>query len=281
MKYLKNTFLVTACVAAVGLGAISAQAAQSNGFFGYLDGMYALKSNGEKTYQGYFPVPSIRPGDGFGIDGLVGMNLWDRWDAAVAGGYSELSRGKESNPSDPTDSFRVNESYSWHVDGTVGYNPEFGMGNVRLFAGLRLREWKHKFDLVRPRPVNCCALNTKAWGIGPLIGFDGNIPLNETFGFFGGAELAVLFGKRKFNRGPGTPNLATGNSSKTMVDVGAKAGVNIHLMDGVSAGVGYKVSLTTNTTFSNAGLFSGNNPSGNANRVIHGPFARISFDLPK
>ncbi len=251
-------------------------------FYGHFEGMYAVGNQGEGTIQdpGIPPLTSdVKPGDGWGIHGLLGFRFDEVWDFALSGGHVDLSKGKsDGNPLPNT--FGVDDASTWNIDGTIGYNLlVMAPAQARVFGGVRYREWDHDFQFRPDVPLGCCGLQSETWGVGPLAGFSGSVPIDEALSIFGGAEVAVLFGKTRFRQLPAV-GVTSGSSNRTMVDLGAHLGLNLLVADNVELGAGYRVLWTSGATYKNRGLLAfAVGPSGSSDALVHGPFGRLSIKL--
>jgi len=272
--------------AGVAVGVLMASSVQAQvqtgpGFFGYLDGMYALPLN-----TGYRTIPRDRhrTGSVWGFDAKAGYRFDAAWDIALGGRYVKPTKGKPSRLS----LFGWDDAGGqyWNIDGEVGYTLSGPGWGVRPFLGVRYQRWKREFtSLTLPllpfptaRPMN---YENESWGIGPRLGIDGSFRLDGPLSLFGGVDTAFLFGRnRQSERIAPTPaglgGFSAASSKRWFVwDIGAKIGLDWEVTPLFHIAVGYRVDWLRGIHSTYIGFVDHGSSS---NELIHGPFVRLAYN---
>jgi hypothetical protein len=124
-------------------------------------------------------------------------------------------------------------------------------------------------------------MKRKFTGIGPRLGFDAMLPLNERFSFDIGAAGALLFGKQKFDAdadysafgGPGGSNDDSRSENVFVPKLEASAAFSWLISDNAQFSLGYRVDSYWDI-YDN-GIMSGDRDEGD--RIIHGPFIKFTI----
>lgn len=250
-------------------------AASEPTLFGYIEGAYLFKEAGDGIVQRTAP-PTVKAGDGGSGAGEIGYRLDSNWDVAARFRIWSLGAG-ETDHGGPVNDFGVDASKGYHIDAQVGYRPNIAPDlNLRTFAGIRYLRWDQDYGFHPDAPLNCCFMNTKATGVGPVIGLDGSYGVTEKISIIGGAELAVLFGDLDQNGGTGIHTGAPDSVSRTFLNAGGYVGAQYNFTDKIGLALGYRADLITNAGFSEFNL-NGTAPDGKSDILVHGVFARLAF----
>lgn len=244
--------------------------------FGYVEGGYLFKEIGDGIRQ-TTSLPFVNAGDGGSGAGELGYRLDGNWDVAARFRVWSLGAGETDHGGSVND-FGVDASRGYHIDAQVGYRPNIAPDlNLRAFAGVRYLQWDQDYGFHPDSPLNCCFMNTKASGVGPVAGLDGSYGVSEKISIIGGAELAVLFGDLKQQSGPSVHSSAPESVSRTFLNAGGYIGAQYNFTDKIGLALGYRADLVTNAGFSEFNLFGNAAPDGKSDIVVQGVFARLAF----
>lgn len=270
---MRKRVWVGAAIAVLAANTAQAQVQTGPGFFGYIDGMYVLPTD---TNRSSFLLGN-RAGQGWSVDGRIGYRFDGPWDIALGGRFFDQSRGKNrfsgiSNRGDGT---------YWNLDGDVGYTLSGPGWGVRPFLGVRYQHWRmtvQKLSTV----VGHNSVYGESWGVGPRLGVDAAINLSGPISLFGGIDTSFLYG-RVTDTVKNTPGRAGGGNfpnarernartySRLIWDIGALLGVDVEVAPQVHVAIGYKVEWFD-------GLQSRDFGRGRAGELIHGPFLRLAYN---
>jgi outer membrane protein OmpA-like peptidoglycan-associated protein len=259
---------------AMGTLAGTAQAqVQQPGFFGYVDGLYALPTSSHSTVTD-FPLlgsGTMRAGDGWSIDGKLGYRFDGPWDIALGGRFMDQSVGRGSGIAD----FHKTDGTLWVVDLEGGYTisgPGFG---IRPSIGVRYQYWKSTYADGIGIGFNG---TDRTWGIGPRVAVDGSLNLFGPVSLFAGAETSFLFGKERNVISIGGLGSAASSRSRMVWDVGAKIGLDWEVAPLVHIAAGYRFDWFDGVQSQRLVSASTGAPSGRAGELIHGPFIRVAYN---
>lgn len=189
-------------------------------------------------------------------------------------------------------------------DAELGYRiPQWSGANVRVFAGPRVlnahQDIAYSYLDVADFNVFGPTTTTKLgnfdhdidlWGVGPRVGLDASVPLSQTMPVSldltgaGSAIFSHVTNDSSFafnNFGLTGAGASTIKSSRTIYELEASAGLSYHLGHTTTLEAGYQVQqwyrLATSVNAANtAGAFV----EGTENVLVHGPFAKITVELP-
>ena len=238
--------------------------------------------------------PSIKPRRGLSFSGEIGYQFAESpWSVRfrVGHGFSKKRRGGIFLVPTYYPSYVVHVTASkkerlTFIDFEAGRDIGIGgaEGNATLFAGLRFARFRAKengnvnlYYYGYPYYGSAGSIKRTFTGIGPRVGLNFRMPLNEVFAFRLDAAGALLFGKRKFRS---SGSFAGTNRSKSTVvpNVDAFAGIawTPASMPNLQLTVGYGVNAYFNMVDRGGPLFA----NGSGDRIIHGPRIglRINFD---
>ncbi len=296
----------------------SASAPFREHWFFSLEGGYA--ANASPSNLGFSPsdpylsyLTPLRPGAGGGFVGAtIGHTMGPEWDAALS--YHATLFGKSSETAAanlpaffPVTSSTLAASASsglWYqtFDVEVGYHPPARLAeNVRVFFGPRiltahssinygfnnsgtdgggtfdkLGNFSHDIDLA---------------GIGPRAGFEASVPLaftNAPITFdvsgAGSAIFTVVQDSYSYSSSAVTPTVTGGADSEhhpVVYGLEGKAGLSYHMNGSTTLEAGYQVeqwyNLATSVSLAtDTGVYQG----GYSNVLSHGPFGKITVELP-
>jgi len=266
---MKKLLMAGAAMGALVAGSAQAQV-QTFGFYGYIDGMYALKTT---TNNKEFALPGFavaHSGDGWGVDGKLGYRFdGTPWDIALGGRYLDQSKGKAEGD---TFGWRNTDGKYWNVDLEAGYTMSGPGWGVRPLLGVRYQNWKAEFtDQVAPLFQS----TQKSYGVGPRIGVDGSLRIAESISLFGGIDTSFLFGKAKSS----TVNYSAGGKKSRMFwDVGGKIGVDWEVAPLFHIAAGYKAEWFDGIHYETPANGAATGPAGRGGELIHGPFVRLTYN---
>jgi opacity protein-like surface antigen len=243
-------------------------------WFGYVEGGYVFPTNShnrEFEPSSFDRFDEARTGGGgYGV-GKLGYRVDDVWDVAAAFRYLKQSSGRIS---DDEYGWRFTGGQYWNVDVEAGYNVQQDDWSLRPFAGLRYQNYRA--DFTDQDTSDTYSASAKSWGLGPRVGLDVSKPVAEQVSFFASADASVLFGKIKADLQYGGAEAFS--DSRTFGTAGAKAGLAWEFAPGVKLGAGYQVEYLSSIGYKTFDDHTNSVPSGHASQLIHGPFARLSFN---
>ncbi|MDF3073782.1 MAG: outer membrane protein and related peptidoglycan-associated protein [Alphaproteobacteria bacterium] len=270
---LRNVLLAGVAAAALTsiAGAASAQV-QTPGFFGSLEGWYILDSGNDKIYS----QPSnlgAAPDDGFGGKAYLGY-AFGSFDIAVGGQLSDLSKDvnrKGANGREVTVDGDV-----WAIDGEVGYTFRWSQTGLRLHLGARYAQFDHDRDWEWAGPD---AINKQEWeGVGPRGGFDFAAGVGSGFTIFGGAAVSYLFGEIDSRYKPNAGGDIKRKINSDVWNVEGNIGVAYEVAPLVNIAAGYRAQYWDDVAHKNGSLNNGS-IGGGVDRLMHGPFVRLSYNI--
>jgi len=283
-KIIRTALFAGTAMAAVATGMPQEAAAQSQmpGFFGSLSGWYYLDSGSDRTsYQKRNFKGASHPDDGFGGKVYLGYRFMGSLDLAFGFQGSQLNGKKEAFPSAKA----TTKAHYWAVDGEIGYNTMLGGAGLRLFAGARYAQFDHRskfFGSIDGQFFK--SYNNDYSGIGPRIGADFSTRLgNSNFSIFGDVAGSVLFGTLKGHHEQlfcGSGCTSDDKGSRTVFNAEGQLGLGYEIAPAVTIGAGYRVEYwdgVADKTFVPSG--SSLSRSGRSDRLMHGPFARLSYNF--
>jgi hypothetical protein len=228
-------------------------------------------------------------------------------------GYDLLIRGRY----DVTNSKDIAQTFGFYSDGAsqpdggtatyqethtgldfeVGHDVGIGgIGNVRLFAGARYARfhgqssfstYQYESDWnsdggTRADQHAVGEINRTFTGIGPRIGFNGSLPISGIFGLDYAASGALLFGDRATTVSFSTYELQgvkpEGSSKLVMVpNLEASAALTVRPFDNTKLSLGYRIDAYYGVM--DTGLPGVEDGPNKQNRVIQGPFAKLTMDF--
>jgi outer membrane protein OmpA-like peptidoglycan-associated protein len=268
-----------ALLAGVALGSVAiAQSAsaqvQAPGFFGSLTGMYIVDSGSDKIIS----LPSglgASPDDGLAGKAYLGYGF-GAMDIAFGGELGKLSKDKATLGSR---TLTVKADY-WDVDAELGYTMRWTDTGLRLFAGARYAQFNHDRQFTFP-PV--AAKDSQEWtGFGPRVGLDfaTRLGAGSSFSIFGGAAVSYLFGDIDSKYRPSVgPNINLKNKNADVLNGEAQLGVAWEIAPAFSIAAGYRAEMWDGVAHKNGALNNGPAGKSNVDRLIHGPFVRLAFNI--
>lgn len=247
---------------------------------------------------------SLNPGqNGFQGRFELGQRLNDHWDYKV--GLGAIYLNEDTSTHEETDTF-INIPVSRTTEGSqntnlrvldieVGYRPdEFGGLQTRLFAGVRglnsttEMNWKTSEALDKMGEFQ-----DSTYAIGPRIGVDVMVPLNlPDVALVGSASGSALFGytESEYHDAGLIPSIqelaeqeeTDWNSSEVIWNVEGMAGVSFGIGDKADLTLGYRAAqysglMIERSDINKVGDFS---DDGRSDLLVHGPFARLTVEIP-
>lgn len=272
-----------------------------------LEGQYLL-FDGDSALYGAGEQDSLaiqlKPKDGWGVGAEVGFQPGDSpWSFVGRLRYGESSKKDGSDSSGWVDgaSFLRSTSTADHrernaiVDLEIGRDVGLGAlgdgSGLRLFGGLRYGQFKGKggdqTSVVFSNPFDSGSgysdvdFTRTFAGIGPRIGFDAIMPLDDRFSFDFGASGALLFGKQKlkdsgqgYNQDDDSFFEVDDRRSKSVVvpNLEATAAISWRVTDNAKVALGYRVDSYFDV-YDVSGPFDDRDEG---DRIIHGPFIKLT-----
>ena len=274
-------------IAAVAQTSPAQAQVQAPGFFGSATGWwYPWNSTGSKF--NYFDSDDAnshsKPGDGPGGKAYAGYRFSNPYDIAVGLQGTWLSKGKKGNAIDsgtPSSPFNIQQkAWYWAGDVELGYNGSDGMQlGYRLFAGARYVEWKHTSNGLSNEGGNVTATD-KFTGWGPRIGASGAYRFGpgSNWSLFADVAGAYLLGSRHAHattgEGPGSAK-----NGKNSWNAEGEVGLSYDVGSNVNIGAGYRGEYWSNVAFSHLDKDDASIMFGGANRIVHGPFVRVAYNI--
>jgi hypothetical protein len=261
-------------------------------------------------------LPPIGPGHAGGTFALwAGRTFGPQWDWAV--GYRDTLLGTShatvattlplnllgtfNNLSDTASSSLRFQTF----DAEVGYRvPQWSWANVRVFAGPRVLNAHQEITYSYLNASDAVGgtftklgnfdHDISLWGVGPRVGLDASVPLFQgvpvTLDLSGSGSAIFSRTTHDFNfafNNQTFPAPITGSgashitSSHTVYDLEASAGLSYHVGHGATVEAGYQVQQWYRLATSvNSASSAGDFVEGRTNVLVHGPFAKITVELP-
>ena len=253
----------------------------------------------------------LKPGrDGGTFAFAFGYAFAPQWDWAVA--YRVASLRTDSVSSSTVDDFGVgadivnasasNRFWYQHFDLEIGYRPpQWQAANVRVFVGPRVLNARNKihyeYDGVSSiigvgsfDKLGNFANDVDLWGIGPRAGLQASVPLAQSplsldvlgsaSAIFSRVDHRSVFSFDKDAGDSGSGN-STVRSSRTVYNLEGSAALGYKPNNAVLVQVGYQAqkwwNLATSITSADA---EGRFQRGESDVLVHGPFAKITVELP-
>jgi major outer membrane protein len=258
----------------------------------------------------------LRPGGNGGfVGGTIGHTMGPEWDAALSYHATLLGKSNENiTASPPPAGFVTSNALTasassglWYqtFDAEVGYHPPAWLAeNVRLFFGPRiltahssinygfndsgtdfigvpgtfdkLGNFSHDIDLA---------------GIGPRAGFEASVPLAFTtapitfdISGAGSAIFTLVQDSYSYSSSAVTPTVTGGAESEhhpIVYGLEGKAGLSYHMNGSTTLEAGYQVEQWYNLATSvSLATDTGTYQGGHSSVLSHGPFGKITVELP-
>jgi outer membrane protein OmpA-like peptidoglycan-associated protein len=254
------------------------------GFFGALSGWYNLDAGTDRTVartifgfdrrQG-----ATHPDGGPGAKLYLGYRFAQMSDVALGLQGSRLNKNKRSLPAADAST----EAWYGAVDAELGHSIVIDRAAIRLFGGLRYARFNHRNEAFDGFDVKTFTNNY--WGVGPRVGADFNLRLgNSAFSLFGDVAGSALFGKlsgkHQFEDCANSSDCSYRNvETRTVWNAEGQIGVAYEVAPGVNLGVGYRAEYWSGVADASYYLLDDVIRSGRVDRVMHGPFARVSYNF--
>jgi len=276
-------------------------------WWGALEGQYLFFGGDSAVYGPHEDDPlalSLKPKNGWGIGGEVGFQPADSpWSLVGRLRYGESNKDDgESNYDYASEEppFSVDASGSanhreQHYIADFEIGRDVGLGtlgddsNIRLIAGVRYAHFKGKGTFLSGFTVSGqngdegyadVDMKRSFNGIGPRLGFDAMVPLADRFALDAGVAGALLFGKQKLSAsGVGgfageVEDIDAGRSKTVLVpNLEASAALSWLVAENAKFSLGYRVDSYFDVY--DVGATGGDYENGD--RVLHGPFVKISI----
>ena len=292
-RYARRALLTSVSAAALVL-VVNAQAEAQNAspaWWASVEGQYnSVQGDALEFYFEEVASLSAEPKDGWAGRLHLGGRISDDWSVAVGLRYGMANKESDGSSFYYSD-FNADADMSYkenHLVVDLEIGRDVGLGNggtARVFGGLRFARFDGDGDFsayyYSGSPISLDADATHRFtGVGPRIGVDASIPLAENVRVDIGVAGAALYGRRKL-KVKGTYSSFYGRSydiddseSKNVIVPNVEASVALIYLLGANARIsaGYKAEQFWNImpTFDNFG-------SGNDDRLIHGPFVRLTI----
>jgi outer membrane protein OmpA-like peptidoglycan-associated protein len=268
-----------AALVALVAGSAQAQVQSGLGLFGYVDGMYTLRTSTNNREFGSFPglngFTDARSGDGLSIDGKFGYAFVGGLDVALGGRYLDQSRGKKAN--DVFNYQNLDGKYD-NADLDAGYTITGTGFGVRPFLGVRYQRWKADYVDNIGTPFMS---TQKSWAIGPRVGVDAALNLFGPVSLFGGIDTAFLYGKARSTQSTFMVRSGSGSDRRLFWDIGGKIGLDWEVVPMFHIAAGYRAEWLDGIQFGTPAQIAAVNvkPAGRAGELIHGPFVRLAYNF--
>jgi hypothetical protein len=242
---------------------------------------------------------SLQPGD-WGQNGRfdLGQQLTEDWDFKIAAALTFLGDDSEGAIVDNSSSAGFAEAAQktsfQTLDVEIGYQIDaLGAIDTRVFAGARALhsttqlEWNFEGEVDKLGDITEGGdFSDEVWSIGPRIGIDVAVPLNSTkVSLVGSASGSLLFGsvgsQYSFD-GDSTDQLTDWSDSQTLWNLEGMAGVSFGVGGNADLTIGYRAAqfgglITDRSDIDSDGGFS---EDGRSDLLVHGPFARLTVEIP-
>lgn len=230
---------------------------------------------------------SLQPGD-WGGEGrfTFGQQLHNDWDYRV--GVAAIFLGEDTSSAKGAEASQKTSLQTLDVE--IGYRPgDLGALQTRLFAGVRglhsatTADWSHNSE--DDKFGRSGEFNDDVYAIGPRIGADLLIPLSASnVALVGSASGSVLLGNAESAyRYEGIDSELTRSiSSETVWNAEAMAGVSFGVGERAELTLGYRAAQFWNVMADRSDIkVDGSfNEDGRSDLLVHGPFARLTVDIP-
>lgn len=245
-------------------------------------------------------LDSLQPGDWGGQGRFeLGQRLDSHWDYKVglagifltedqtSGDFGSEVTGRHSEASQKT-SLQI-------VDAEVGYRPDdLGQLQTRLSAGVRSlhatseTDWSYDGQAgIFGNDDKLGEFHDEIYAIGPRIGMDVTMPIESTgISLVGAAYGAALFGNvdsvYRYENSWNESSLTRSSDSQMIWNVEGMAGVSFDVGENAGLTLGYRAAefgglMVDRSKIGKGGGFS---DDGSSSLLVHGPFARLTVEIP-
>jgi len=230
--------------------------------------------------------------DNFGYHGAVavGQRVDESLDWKLALGFTEQMPSESSVVfSGGSGGYGVftNDFDFQTADLELGFRPEVGVINLRLFGGVRAMHFNDSLDKLgysSGGPGGSGAefnYSNEFFGAGPRIGIEGSLPLGDSmFGISGMAAASAIYGVQRgnadytlFSGGLVSPSfpLPPQESWGTVLNLEAALGLDVHMNDSTTVTVGLR-----GETVSGLSNYSGGSGGPSDSRFSYGPTVKLT-----
>ena len=247
--------------------------------------------------DGLLVLPPLKPGhDGGTFAFAFGTTFGPQWDWAAAYRVNALGTSSVSNSGDTAS----NRFWYQHLDVELGYRPpQWQSMAVRVFVGARALNARNTihygYNEIQSGDLKLgnFAHDVDLWGIGPRAGLQASVPLSQSpFSLDVASSASAIFSRvshrsvfdyiqeDSLGDDSGSGN-TTARSSRMVYNLEGSAALGYRPSNAMLLQVGYQAQKWWNLTNQVRDADKvGNFTPGRGDVLVHGPFAKITVELP-